>query len=65
MMVNFFFHDRGQQIISKRMFLPWYQLEWVWQLTRYPKRLQKFTAFAQRIMSKVISLFIMLLEKFI
>lgn len=43
----------GQQIVSKRMFLPWYQNELIWRFTKYSKLLKKYRVFSKRLVTGV------------
>lgn len=44
---------RGQAVVAKRMFLPWFHIDFLWNLTDYPKKLEKYKNFAKRIIVEV------------
>lgn len=48
-----FYYCRGQAIVSKRMFLPWFQVEAIWRFTSYSKELRKYRIFAKRLITGV------------
>lgn len=44
---------RAQLAVSKRIFQPWYQIDWLWKITDGPDHIEKFTQIHTKIFDKV------------
>lgn len=53
--LSFFICDRALTAISKRLYRPWFQIEWIWKLTKYVERLSKYQRFSNDILDNVIT----------
>lgn len=45
----------AQELISRRIFKPWFQLDFVWNLTDYPKILKNCRQFSGKIIDIIMS----------
>lgn len=45
----------GQQIVGKRLFQPWYQRDFIWNLTSYPSELQSYKDYLAEFIDRILA----------
>lgn len=45
----------GQSVLAKRLFQPWFQVDFIWNLTPYPKTLKKYINYGSKLVDGIIA----------
>lgn len=47
--------NSGQQVIAKRLFQPWYQHDFIWNLTSYAGELQSYQDYGSLLVDRILA----------